>query len=107
VIAWGYLVWTAISFGGDARDGDGRAWGFLALSTVGAVACLFAGLMLLARLSRAIGFTSAPPTRARVVPAPEPPTRAADAPTADAPTIDGAPVDGAPGRAAPHRHRAD
>lgn len=50
VVAWGYLVWSAIDFGGTARAGDGRAWWFLGLAALGAVACLFAGLMLLARL---------------------------------------------------------
>jgi hypothetical protein len=58
VIAWGYLVYAAIDFGSDARGGDGRAWGFLALAAVGAAACLFAALMLLARVLRALG---APP----------------------------------------------
>lgn len=63
VIAWGYLVWAAIDFGADARDGDARAWGFLGVAALGAAACLFAGLMLLARLLRALGGTP-------VVPAP-------------------------------------
>lgn len=66
VIGWGYLVWAAIDFGGDARDGDSRAWGFLGLAALGAAACLFAGLMLLARLLRALGGAS-------VVPAPRSP----------------------------------
>ncbi|WP_459984784.1 hypothetical protein [Nocardioides sp. AN3] len=55
VVAWGYLVWAAIDFGSQARDGDGRAWWFLALAALGAVACLFVGLMLAARLLRAFG----------------------------------------------------
>lgn len=55
VVAWGYLVWAAIDFGSTARDGDGRAWWFLALAAVGAVACLFVGLMLVARLARLLG----------------------------------------------------
>ncbi len=54
-VAWGYLVYAAISFGADARGGDHRDWGFLALATVGAVACLFVGLMLLTRLIRGRG----------------------------------------------------
>ena len=54
VVAWGYLVYAAIDFGTDARGGEGRAWGFLALSAVGAAACLFAALMLLARTLRAL-----------------------------------------------------
>lgn len=61
VVAWGYLVYAAIDFGSSARSGDDRAWGFLALASLGAVACLFIGLMLVARLLRALGITSAPP----------------------------------------------
>lgn len=61
VVAWGYLVYTAIDFGSAARrDGDGQAWFYLGVSAVGAVACLFLGLMLVVRFSRAIGFTSGP-----------------------------------------------
>ena len=56
VVAWGYLVYLAIDFGTTARDGDSAAWWLLALATVGAIACLFVGMMLvtrlLARLSR-------------------------------------------------------
>jgi hypothetical protein len=64
VVAWGYLVWAAVDFGSTARGGDGRAWWLLALAAVGAVACLFAGLLLVARLTRAMGGgpkTAAPP----------------------------------------------
>jgi hypothetical protein len=60
VLAWGYLVWAAIDFGSTARGGDGRAWWFLALAAVGAVACLFVGLMLIARLTRTLGGGPAP-----------------------------------------------
>jgi len=63
VIAWGYLAWAAIDFGSEARGGDSTAWLFLALSALGACACLFLGLMLVARLSRALGITSGPPQR--------------------------------------------
>lgn len=55
VVAWGVLVWLAISFGGSARSGDSSAWGFLGLAAVGAVACLFLGLMLGARTLEALG----------------------------------------------------
>jgi hypothetical protein len=58
VLAWGYLVWAAIDFGSTARDGDGRAWWFLGLAALGAVACLFLGLMLVARLTKALGGAS-------------------------------------------------
>ena len=49
VMAWGYLVFAAIDFGSSARSGDATAWWFLAIASVGAVACLFIGLMLVAR----------------------------------------------------------
>lgn len=55
VLAWGYLVWAAIDFGASARGGQGVAWAFLALASIGAVACLFAGLMLGVRLLRLLG----------------------------------------------------
>lgn len=60
VIAWGYLVYAAIDFGSTARDDDSRAWWFLALASVGAVACLFVGLMLFARVLRRLGVTRDP-----------------------------------------------
>ena len=52
VVAWGYLVYVAIDFGTSARAGNSGAWWLLGLASLGAVACLFAGLMLLARLVR-------------------------------------------------------
>lgn len=66
VVAWGYLVYAAIDFGGDARDGQTQSWALLGLAALGAVACLFVALMLVARLSRALGLTSTPlPPRPR------------------------------------------
>lgn len=62
VVAWGYLVFAAIDFGTSARGGDSPAWWLLALASLGAVACLFAALMLIARLLREIGATSSAPT---------------------------------------------
>lgn len=50
VVAWGYLVYLAIDFGTTARDGDGTAWWFLGLATIGAIACLFVAMMLGTRL---------------------------------------------------------
>jgi hypothetical protein len=55
VVAWGYLVYAAVDFGSDARGGDTRAWGFLALAAIGAAACLFVALLLIARVLRALG----------------------------------------------------
>jgi hypothetical protein len=57
VVAWGYLVFAAIDFGATARNGDSQAWWFLALASLGAVACLFGGLILIARLVRQLGLT--------------------------------------------------
>ncbi|MGV3562632.1 MAG: hypothetical protein ACO1ON_05060 [Nocardioides sp.] len=58
VVAWGYLVWAAIDFGAAARAGEQVAWAFLVLASLGAVACLFAGLMLGVRLLRMLGVLS-------------------------------------------------
>ena len=61
VVAWGYLVYAAIDFGTAARGGSGgSAWLFMALASLGAIACLFIGLLLVARLMRALGITSPP-----------------------------------------------
>jgi amino acid permease len=59
VVAWGYLVYAAIDFGATARDGETRAWWFLAMASLGAVVCLFVGLLLVARLMRLVGVTKA------------------------------------------------
>ena len=64
LVAWGYLVYLAIDFGTSARAGDSRAWWYLGLSSLGAVLCLFLGLVLIARLLRALGITEAPDTSA-------------------------------------------
>ena len=57
VVAWGYLVKAAIDFGSNARQGQTEAWWFLGLASLGAVACLFVGLMLVARITRRLGIT--------------------------------------------------
>ncbi|MCW2857992.1 MAG: hypothetical protein JWR52_3607 [Marmoricola sp.] len=46
VLAWGLLVWQAIDFGSRGRAGEGLAWVFLVLATVGAAACLFTTMIL-------------------------------------------------------------
>ena len=61
VVAWGYLVYAAIDFGTAARGGESAAWTFMALACLGAIACLFAGLLLVARLMRALGVVAPPP----------------------------------------------
>ena len=58
VIAWGYLVYLAIDFGTAARSGEAEGWGLLALSSLGAVACLFAGLLFVSRLLRELGVSA-------------------------------------------------
>ena len=59
VVAWGYLVSAAIDSGTAARSGDaGSSWGLMALASLGAIACLFVGLMLIARLLRVLGITT-------------------------------------------------
>ena len=63
VVAWGYLVWAAIDFGATARGGDEDAWMWLGVASLGAVVCLFVGLMLVAWLLRALGITSPPGKR--------------------------------------------
>jgi hypothetical protein len=55
VVAWGFLVWAAISFGRTARGGDSGAWLFLVVASLGAVACLFLALLLVTMLLRAVG----------------------------------------------------
>lgn len=63
VVAWGFLVRSAIDFGVSARSGEDRAWWFLVLASVGAIACLFLAFVLVARLSRVLGITTAPSSR--------------------------------------------
>jgi hypothetical protein len=68
VVAWGYLVYAAIDFGASARGGDARAWWFLAVASLGAVSCLFIGLMLVARLLRRFGITGHHPATTPALP---------------------------------------
>lgn len=61
IIAWGYLVYAAIDFGTAARGGsDSSLWAFMGLACLGAIACLFVGLLLIARMMRALGITPPP-----------------------------------------------
>lgn len=53
--AWVFLVRAAISFGRDARGGEGSAWIFLTVASLGAVACLFLSLMLVTLVLRRLG----------------------------------------------------
>lgn len=65
VVAWGYLVYLAIDFGTTARDGNDGAWWYLALATLGAIACLFAGMMLGVRLVGRLRAQRPPPAPPR------------------------------------------
>lgn len=85
VVAWGFLVWSAVDFGVSARSGETEAWWFLALASIGAMACLFVALMLVVRLSRALGITTPPAPRGTPVSqAPVAETRAAETPVSAA-----------------------
>jgi len=48
-LAWFFLVRAAIDFGGEAKNGKGVAWVFMALATIGAIACLVLVLVLVTR----------------------------------------------------------
>ena len=61
VIAWGLLVWAAIDFGGQARNGESIAWLFLILATVGAIGCLFLAMVLVSKLAESMRTGPAPP----------------------------------------------
>ena len=77
LVAWGVLVYAAIDFGKEARSGEPAAWVLLAITTLGAAACLFVTLILGARILPLFqpGLpTAVPPT------APTSPTRPARPP---------------------------
>ena len=102
VVAWGYLVYAAIDFGGEARNGDDESWYWVGIAAVGAAACLFVGLMLIARLSRALGITERPerPERPGRPGRPGPKGRASSAPEPDPHAAFRPPSDSTPGRRA-------
>jgi hypothetical protein len=61
VIAWGLLVFAAIDFGSKARGGEPGNWWFLALATLGAVACMFLAILLASRLQAELRGEGRPP----------------------------------------------
>lgn len=66
LVAWGYLVFSAIDFGASARhDGKGSAWLFLVIACIGAMFCMFLAFMLAVRLSRAVGWSEGPTPRVK------------------------------------------
>ncbi len=77
VIAWGYLVLSAVDFGSTAKNGNSLAWVLLALAAVGAAASLFVGLMLTLRLLSTLGLTQSDPDGKPVPPRPTGGRRAA------------------------------
>ena len=95
VVAWGYLVYAAIDFGSEARAGEDSAWWWLAIAAVGAAACLFLGLMLVARLTRALGITDPPAPKEPKEPS-KPPVHPSEAET-DEHAAFRPPPDSAPG----------
>ena len=78
LVAWGVLVYAAIDFGKEARSGEPAAWVLLAITTLGAAACLFVTLILGARIlplfQQGAASLQLPPT------APTPPARPARPP---------------------------
>ena len=62
IVAWGYLVWAAIDFGRTARAGDSGGWVYLGVASLGAITCLFVGLLLVVRLLRALSPGPATPS---------------------------------------------
>ena len=64
VVAWGLLVFAAIDFGGKARGGEPGNWWFLALATLGAMACMFLASLLAIRLQAEMR-GQGPPSRPR------------------------------------------
>jgi len=52
ILAWGYLVYTAIQHGQSWRAGDRDAWRIVAAAGIGAAGCLLIALMLIARCFR-------------------------------------------------------
>jgi hypothetical protein len=55
LLGWAVLVWVAIDFGRSARAGESGKWGYLAVTSVAAVACLFLSLWLGTLLLRKVG----------------------------------------------------
>ena len=60
---WGFLVFLAIRWGAAARAGEGPGWLAFGAVSLGAVLCLFGGLMLVSRLSRTVGLSGPAPSR--------------------------------------------
>jgi hypothetical protein len=48
-VAWFFLVKAAIDFGGRGKDGQSFAWAFMAVATLGAIACLVLVIVFVSR----------------------------------------------------------
>ena len=75
LVAWGVLVYVAIDFGQEARSGETTAWILLALTTLGAAACLFVTLILGARILPLFQWQSSASPAASASPTPPTPAR--------------------------------
>ncbi len=63
--AWIFLVREAIDFGGLAKGGDGPAWIFAALATIGAITCLLLSLLITGRILAMLGIVDEHPRTGR------------------------------------------
>lgn len=61
-VAWYYLVNAAIDFGEEAKGGRGAAWIFMAMATIGAIACLLLVMVLAARGLGLLGIAKGKPS---------------------------------------------
>ena len=68
LVVWGVLVFAAIEFGKQGRSGETSGWVFLALSTIGAAACLFVTLILGSKAFEVLGSRGTPVEPAAGVP---------------------------------------
>ncbi len=75
LVAWGVLVYAAIDFGQEARSGEPAAWVLLAITTLGAAACLFVTLILGARVLPLFQGQSSASPAGSTSPAPSTPPR--------------------------------
>ena len=65
VVGWGILVVAAVDFGISARTGETGDWWFLALATMGAIACLLLAILLLSRILEVLRRPTASPAPVR------------------------------------------
>ncbi len=61
LVVWGVLVFAAIEFGKQARNGESAGWWLLTLCTIGAAGCLFLTLILGSKAFEVLGSRGADP----------------------------------------------